>query len=48
MAVKHKPTGIVHSGQKGGMTGCGIDTRENPSHWVDSHEKITCAKNGCW
>ena len=46
MAVKHTPTNEVHSGTKGGTTGCGFDTRENPSHWVDSHERITCAKNG--
>ncbi len=47
MAVKHKPTGEVHRGTKGGTTGCGFDTRKNPSHWVGSSEKITCAKNGC-
>ena len=47
MAVKHVPTGIVHSGFKGSTTGCGFDTRENASHWVSSHERITCDKNGC-
>jgi len=47
MAVKHTPTGIVHSGAKGGRTGCGYNTRENPSHWVSTHERITCDKNGC-
>lgn len=47
MAVKHTPTGEVHSGTKGGKTGCGVNTREHPSHWADSHEKITCRKNGC-
>jgi hypothetical protein len=47
MAVKHTPTGEVHSGAKGGHTGCGFDTRSHPSHWVDTHEKITCDKNGC-
>lgn len=47
MAVKHIPTGEVHSGSKGGTTGCGVDTRKNPSHWVNSHNKITCRKNGC-
>jgi len=31
MAVKHTPTGEVHSGNKGGKTGCGFDTRDNPS-----------------
>ncbi|MBT3318825.1 MAG: hypothetical protein HN948_03010 [Clostridia bacterium] len=47
MAVKHTPTGIVHSGKKGGKTGCGIDTREKISHWVKTNEKITCDQNGC-
>lgn len=47
MAVKHVPTKEVHKGQKGGTTGCGVNTKEKPDHWVDSHEKITCAKNGC-
>lgn len=47
MAVKHTDTGIVHSGVKGGTTGCGFNTNENPSEWVDSHSKITCEKNGC-
>lgn len=47
MAVKHTPTLEVHRGQKGGITGCGFDTRENTTHWVESHEKITCDKNGC-
>jgi hypothetical protein len=36
MAVKHVPTGEVHSGTKGGYTGCGFDTRVNPSHWVNT------------
>lgn len=47
MAVKHKPTDIVHSGSKGGTTGCGFDTRDNPDHWVSSGGPITCDKNGC-
>ena len=47
MAVKHKPTGEVHSGSKGGKTGCGFNTREHPEHWVASSERITCDKNGC-
>ena len=47
MAVKHVPTGKVHSGHKGGITGCGFDTREKPAHWVNSHDKITCSKDGC-
>lgn len=47
MAVKHKPTGEIHRGTKGGATGCGVDTRKNPEHWVSTSEKITCAKNGC-
>jgi len=47
MAVKHTPTGEVHKGTKGGQTGCGFDTRQNPSHWVATSGRITCAKNGC-
>lgn len=47
MAVKHVPTGEVHSGSKGGKTGCGFDTREKPSHWVNTSARITCGKNGC-
>ncbi len=47
MAVKHKPSGEVHRGRKGGTTGCGVDTRKNPLHWVNSYERITCSKNGC-
>jgi len=47
MAVKHTPTNEVHKGNKGGETGCGFDTNENPSHWVPSSDRITCDKNGC-
>lgn len=47
MAVKHTPTGVVHQGNKGGRTGCGFDTKDNPGHWVASHEKINCDKKGC-
>ena len=47
MAVKHVSTSEVHSGTKGGTTGCGFDTRDNPIHWVSTREKITCDKNGC-
>lgn len=47
MAVKHINTDIVHSGAKGGKTGCGIDTTEKPSHWVNTSSKITCKKDGC-
>jgi len=47
MAVKHIPTGEVHKGQKGGTTGCGFNTKQEPSHWVNTSERITCAKNGC-
>lgn len=47
MAVKHTPTGIVHSGAKGGTTGCGFNTKENTNHWVSSNSKINCDKNGC-
>lgn len=47
MAVKHTPTGEVHKGRKGGTTKCGFDTTENPSHWANTNERITCEKNGC-
>lgn len=47
MAVKHTENGIVHKGRKGGKTGCGTDTTEKPSHWVNTNSKITCSKNGC-
>lgn len=47
MSVKQTPTGVVHSGAKGGTTGGGTDTKKNADHWVNSHEKITCDKNGC-
>ncbi|MFD1385947.1 hypothetical protein ACFQ4Z_03970 [Oceanobacillus oncorhynchi subsp. oncorhynchi] len=47
MAVEHTPTNIVHSGTKGGTTGCGYDTKEHSSHWVNSNARITCDKNGC-
>lgn len=30
MAVEHTPTNEVHSGSKGGTTGCGFDTRKTP------------------
>ncbi|SDM65165.1 hypothetical protein [Sediminibacillus halophilus] len=47
MAVKHTPTGIVHSGTKGGVTGCGSSTQTNSHHWVNTNSRITCDKNGC-
>lgn len=42
MAVKHTPTNVVHSGSKGSSTGCGTDTNEQRSHWINSGSKITC------
>ncbi|WP_167751494.1 hypothetical protein [Lentibacillus salicampi] len=47
MAVKHNPTGVVHSGAKGGTTGCGTNTKENLEHWVNTNSRIDCDKNGC-
>ena len=47
MAVEHIPTNEVHSGTKGGKTGCGFNTREHPSHWQNVNKRITCSKNGC-
>lgn len=47
MAVKHLEEKIVHSGTKGEKTGCGFNTTENASKWVNVSSKITCDKNGC-
>lgn len=47
MAVKHESTKTVHKGKIGGRTGCGFDTKEMSSHWVNSHDRINCGKNGC-
>lgn len=47
MAVKHVPTGVVHQGTKGGRTGCGFDTKKEPSHWQATSNRINCDKNGC-
>jgi len=50
MAVRHSPPNgesIVHKGQKGGITGCGINTNDNPSHWSNTNSATTCNKNGC-
>jgi len=47
MPVKHKPSGEVHKGRKGGTTGCGVDTKEKPLHWVNTSARITCRKNDC-
>lgn len=45
MAVKNVDTGEVHKGVKGEKTGCGFDT--SSKNWLSSHERITCAKDGC-
>ncbi|MFL1467391.1 hypothetical protein [Marinobacter sp. HN1S83] len=45
--VVHKPTGVVHKGTKGGVTGCGVDTTNHPEHWASSSEEITCTSHGC-
>lgn len=47
MAVKNTESNEVHKGQKGGDTGCGFDTTEHPSHWINTTESITCDKDGC-
>ncbi len=47
MAVKHIPTGEVHRGYKGRTTGCGFDTKVQPSHWEKTTEKVTCDRIGC-
>lgn len=47
MSAKHTPTQEVHKGSKGGTTGCGTNTNDHPSQWVNTVERITCGKNGC-
>lgn len=47
MPVKHTPSGEVHKGQKGSKTGCGVDTNHLSTHWVNTNERVTCARNGC-
>lgn len=47
MGVKHTPTNEVHRGTKGGKTGCGFDTKDQPAHWENTTDRITCRKNGC-
>ena len=47
MAVRHTNAGVVHQGTNGSRTGCGVDTKNNPSHWVSSSQRITFDKNGC-
>lgn len=47
MASKHVPTNQIHRGYKGGTTGCGTDTKEHPTHWLSTNERVTCQKNGC-
>ena len=47
MPVKNKNSGEVHKGQKGGTTGCGFDTTDNPNNWVIASGKITCGRGGC-
>lgn len=47
MPVKNILSDEVHVGQKGGTTGCGFNTNENPENWIGSSEKITCEKDGC-
>lgn len=44
MAVKHTPTNIVHQGTKGGTTGCGSNTKDIPSHWQNSSDRVNCKK----
>ncbi|MFY0631187.1 MAG: hypothetical protein JXR05_12455 [Flavobacteriaceae bacterium] len=47
MAVKYLESGIVHEGYKGGFTGCGFDTSDNPNDWQNTSASITCDKDGC-
>jgi hypothetical protein len=47
MAVKYLPTGKVHRGKVGKCTGCGFDTKKNPTFWERASERINCNKKGC-
>lgn len=51
MAVKHTDPHTekvtVHKGKKGETTPCGKNTNDNPSHWKDTSEKITCERREC-
>lgn len=47
MAVEHKPTAVVHKGQKEGATGCGTNAKEHSTHWENTTKSVTCNKNGC-
>jgi len=47
MTVKHKVTGDIHKGNEGERTGCGFNTKDVPSQWINTSEKITCRKKGC-
>lgn len=40
-------TDVVHSGSKGGATGCGTNTNDQNSHWINSGSKITCNEEVC-
>ncbi|WP_284455227.1 hypothetical protein [Alloalcanivorax xenomutans] len=45
--IMHIPTGVVHKVTKGGVTACGIDTKNNPECWIPSSEEVTCSSDGC-
>jgi len=47
MTVKHIVTGEIHKGIEGERTGCGFNTKDVPSQWVNTNKKITCRKKGC-
>ena len=37
LAVKNIESDEVHVGTKGGKTGCGVHTTENPENWVSTN-----------
>lgn len=47
MAVRNIDSGEVHSGYKGGYTGCGFNTNQHPENWQNTSSSITCDKDGC-
>ena len=47
MQVKFALNQVVHKGYKGGVTGCGINTNNEPEFWNNSSLAVTCEKNGC-
>ena len=39
--------GKVHVKEANGKTGCGAIYSDNRKDWEDTHQPVTCEKNGC-